>query len=64
MNIKDIISNKRGIEIGGPSNLLFNDKIYDNVTYLDNVVFSKTTIWRTFADDLYKCNSWNEGKST
>jgi SAM-dependent methyltransferase len=42
-----ITTNKRGVEIGGPSTQIVyaNNIIYKNATSMDNVIFSKNTIW-------------------
>ena len=46
--IKEIIANKDGIEIGGPSPI-FNDNsflpIYSHIKHLDNCNFSSNTLW-------------------
>jgi len=39
-----IISNKKGVEIGGPSHSSALD-IYKNAEIIDNVIFNKNTVW-------------------
>lgn len=41
--LKNIISNKRGVEIGGPSST--GEVIYKNAEIMDNVIFSNNTVW-------------------
>ena len=45
-----ITQNKTGIEIGGPSP--DGTLIYQNATKLDNVIFSKNTVWSNH-DEIY-----------
>jgi SAM-dependent methyltransferase len=63
------VTNKRGLEIGGPSNI-FSDRgelpIYRYVAALDNCVFSLDTLWegkrtegRTFSYDRRRKNGFN-----
>jgi SAM-dependent methyltransferase len=50
--VRSIISDKKGIEIGGPSAVFrrkFNLPIYDNVLSLDNCDFSQNTKWASHA---------------
>lgn len=42
--IKEIVKNKNGIEIGGPSNNT-GAIIYYNANIMDNVIFSEETVW-------------------
>ena len=46
--INEITSNKNGVEIGGPSKT--GEIIYRNSQTIDNIVFSKNTIWSTHTD--------------
>jgi SAM-dependent methyltransferase len=47
--LKDITNNKFGVEIGGPSSTgVF---IYENVYNMDNVIFSKNTIWSNHTEE-------------
>lgn len=41
--LTDITFNKKGLEIGGPSPT--GNILYQNATTIDNVIFSKNTIW-------------------
>jgi hypothetical protein len=45
----DITNNKYGVEIGGPSST-GNNVIYENANSIDNVIFSKNTIWSNHTD--------------
>lgn len=47
--IENITLNKIGIEIGGPSET--GEFIYKNSNYMDNVIFSKNTIWSNHTDE-------------
>ena len=51
--LADVLSNitysKKGVEIGGPS--YTGEILYQNATTIDNVIFSKNTIWSTHTDD-------------
>ena len=47
--LTDIIFNKKGIEIGGPSPT--GNILYQNATTIDNVIFSKNTIWSSHTDE-------------
>jgi SAM-dependent methyltransferase len=44
-----ITNNKLGIEIGGPSGT--GNIIYENAIRMDNVIFSKNTIWSNHTDE-------------
>ena len=44
-----ITREKIGVEIGGPSST--GEVIYENATIIDNVVFSKNTIWSNHTDE-------------
>jgi ubiquinone/menaquinone biosynthesis C-methylase UbiE len=46
--LSEITNNKVGVEIGGPSGT--GDTIYKNARYLDNVIFSKNTIWSSHTE--------------
>ena len=57
----DIIRNKIGIEIGGPSK--GTGKIIYKYSYsMDNVIFSKDTIWSNHHNHIYKYYKNKEGK--
>lgn len=45
-----LTSNKIGVEIGGPSSHVGNI-LYQNAATIDNVIFSKHTIWSNHTDD-------------
>ena len=47
--LSDITLNKIGVEIGGPSNT--GDILYKNATNIDNIIFSKNTIWSNHTDE-------------
>ena len=47
--LKNISVNNVGIEIGGPS--ITGEIIYENCNKMDNVVFSKHTIWNNYTDE-------------
>jgi SAM-dependent methyltransferase len=47
--LKSITVDKLGVEIGGPS--YSATVVYQNASSLDNVVFSKNTIWSNFTDE-------------
>ena len=55
--LSKITHNKLGVEIGGPSPMV--DVIYENAYSIDNVIFSKNTIWSNHTD-TYK---YYEGKT-
>ena len=58
--INEITSNKNGVEIGGPSKT--GEIIYRNSQTIDNIVFSKNTIWSTHTDkDNFRTVIINEG---
>jgi len=46
-----ITNNKFGVEIGGPSPT--GTIIYENATSIDNVIFSKDTIWSRHTDEYH-----------
>ena len=46
--LHEIIHNKLGVEIGGPSNATI---IYENAISMDNVIFSKNTIWSNHTEE-------------
>jgi SAM-dependent methyltransferase len=53
--LEDITANKSGVEIGGPSSS--GAIIYKNAASIDNIIFSKNTIWSKHTDDyLYYPN--------
>jgi SAM-dependent methyltransferase len=47
--LESISKNKTGVEIGGPSSTGYI--LYQNVQSMDNVVFSKNTIWSRHTDE-------------
>jgi SAM-dependent methyltransferase len=47
--LQSITLNKTGIEIGGPS--LTGNILYENSANIDNVIFSKNTIWSNHTDE-------------
>ena len=49
--LTEITKNKQGVEIGGPSFIV--NVIYENAASIDNVIFSKNTIWSTHTEDYY-----------
>jgi SAM-dependent methyltransferase len=55
----EITNNKFGVEIGGPSPLATN--IYENANSIDNIIFSKNTIWSNHTDiyNYYKNKTGN-----
>jgi SAM-dependent methyltransferase len=54
-----ITNNKIGVEIGGPS--LNGNIIYENAYYIDNIIFSKETVWSTH-DEEYNYYQNKKGK--
>ena len=57
--ILKICKNKNGVEIGGPSKTGIN--IYNNVSNIDNIVFSNSTIWAKLNNE-YKFREKKSGK--
>ena len=57
--LQQLTCDKRGIEIGGPSGT--GDIIYKAASVIDNVIFSKNTIWSTHTDK-YNYYSGKTGK--
>ena len=57
--LKEIAYSKVGVEIGGPSYII-ND-IYENATSIDNVIFSKNTVWSCH-DEIYNYYKDKTGK--
>lgn len=55
-----ITNNKIGVEIGGPS--VNGNIIYENATYIDNIIFSKETVWSTHNNDEYNYYKNKKGK--
>jgi SAM-dependent methyltransferase len=47
--LTEITNNKLGLEIGGPSSIA--TIIYQNSNSIDNVIFSKNTIWSNHTDE-------------
>lgn len=56
-----ITKNKQGVEIGGPSTR--GETIYKNADSMDNVNFSKTTIWNSNPTDEYNYYNDKKGKN-
>ena len=56
-----ITKNKQGVEIGGPSTR--GETIYKNADSMDNVNFSKTTIWNSNPTDEYNYYKDKKGKN-
>lgn len=52
--LRDITNNKYGVEIGGPSST--GHVIYQHAISIDNVIFSKNTLWSSHEDDYYYDN--------
>ena len=52
--LTEITKNKQGVEIGGHSFIV--NVIYENAASIDNVIFSKNTIWATHIEDYYYYN--------
>jgi SAM-dependent methyltransferase len=50
--LEEIIVNKNGVEIGGPSKT--GKTIYKNANIIDNIIFSKNTIWSNHETSEYK----------
>jgi len=61
-NLINITNNKKGVEIGGPSQYT-GSIIYNNALSLDNVVFSYDTVWKQHTND-YKFNYNKEAGKT
>lgn len=53
MIISSVLSGKKGIEIGGPSQIFQTSGVYAMIGALDNVVFSDQTIWASFSNKVY-----------
>lgn len=49
--LQEITKNKTGIEIGGPSET--GTFIYQNAMGMDNVIFSKNTVWSNHTDEYH-----------
>ena len=47
--LSNLTLNKIGVEIGGPSSTA--DILYQNATIIDNIIFSKNTIWSSHTDE-------------
>ena len=62
-NLLHFISNdKIGVEIGGPS-IQTGNVIYNNCKSIDNVVFSKLTIWNDSSDEQFPYGKLKNGKN-
>jgi len=57
--LSDITLNKIGVEIGGPSDT--GEILYKNSKNIDNIVFSKNTIWGNHTDE-YNYYNGKKGK--
>jgi SAM-dependent methyltransferase len=53
--LSSITSNKLGVEIGGPS--MSGNIIYQTAQSIDNVIFSKNTIWSSHTDEYNYYNN-------
>lgn len=53
--LSSITVNKVGVEIGGPSSS--GDIIYQNAKSIDNVIFSKNTVWSSHTDEYHYYNN-------
>jgi len=53
--LSNITLNKIGVEIGGPSST--GDILYQNAEYIDNIIFSKHTIWSIHTDEYNYYNN-------
>jgi len=58
----NITSDKIGVEIGGPS-IQTGGVIYNNCKSIDNVVFSKLTIWNDSSDEIFPYGKLKNGKN-
>jgi len=59
MDLRHISYQKRGLEIGGPSNT--GRFLYEACFSMDNVIFSKQTVWSQHTDE-YKYHPYKTGK--
>ena len=50
--LEEIIKNKNGVEIGGPSKT--GEVLYKNDNIIDNIIFSKNTIWSNHETSEYR----------
>jgi len=50
--LEEIIKNKNGVEIGGPSKT--GEVLYKNANIIDNIIFSKNTIWSNHETSEYR----------
>ena len=50
--LEEIIKNKNGVEIGGPSKT--GKTVYKNANMIDNIIFSKNTIWSNHETSEYR----------
>ena len=56
-NYSELLENKDGLEIGGPSTFFYESGIYTAPKKLDNVIFSENTLWsQTKENDDYIFN--------
>jgi SAM-dependent methyltransferase len=53
--LSSITISKVGVEIGGPS--MTGNIIYQNAQSMDNIIFSKNTIWSTHTNEYYYYNN-------
>ena len=49
-NYYDLLHNKEGLEIGGPSTFFHPSGIYTTPKKIDNVIFSESTLWNNTKD--------------
>jgi SAM-dependent methyltransferase len=57
--LKEITTNKLGVEIGGPSPT--GIVVYENATCIDNVIFSRNTVWSNHSNE-YNYYNGKKGK--
>lgn len=62
MDLSHIVTDKNGLEIGGPSSAFRDSGIYKNIASLDNVVFAQQTVWAQFIDKSYNFFPGKSGK--
>lgn len=46
-NYSELLSNKEGLEIGGPSTFFYPSGVYTAPKKLDNVIFAESTLWNS-----------------
>lgn len=62
MNLADLVRDKSGLEIGGPSYLFNENGMYASIGSLNNVIFSATTVWATFSDKVFNYYPGKQGQ--